>query len=456
MIKYQLKNNGGKNNNDCLLIAIGRLAQPGLDEKQAVAKGWQAVFDGINTMKADDLKAFYTELKNAYVNDIPNVNNYFSLDFDKDKSIKDFETRLTNTFDVSDLSPEIVQAHLNDRVKQEVKGFLDHLKQQKNLQKYVELLKAIPEDKKQNLMLVSKNDLEFHPGQVYEKFKDFILAGQVPHFLVHNGAHYSNIIPTHIDYNAYDEASDPESLIKQAFVNLMNDALAEAASFTSPQILEQMNKGNFNVQYTLDMLNNDLQFEQDMRQAKAESNRLSTKTESNQLRVSQSSVVKNPNPNINWDSVEQQVNQALTDHENNQKLTQLLEFIDKNIDPAYQNNSRYTYKLSYAGETYNVPWSLMQAYDSRTFGSYDHAKILAGLKEDLGKDDAAQVIAQKLRAPMYGTVWNNTRGVTEKYLETLANSTELSKVIMTEKNDNEFNLFNRENYNPSNQTNLRK
>ena len=344
------------------------------------------------------------------------------------------------------LSPEIVQAQLDDRVKQEVNGFLKHLQGQKNLQKYVELLKVIPDNKKQNLMLVSNNDLESHLGQVYEQFRDLIVAGKVPHFLVHNGAHYSNVVPTVIS----QENITSEDQIKKAFVDLMNNPLATAAGFIHPAVWAKLQNGQ-SASYTLDMLNNDLQFEQDMRQAKAESNLLSTNIQTNPIVGKQEGVVEGELPSLE---------KLKQDHEERviqPKLTQLLEFINDNIDPAYKNNSSYTYQLSHAGKTYNVPWSLMQAYDARTFGSYDHAKILAGLKEDLGQDDAAQVIAQKLRAPMYGAVWNNTHGVTNTYLETLANSTELNKVITTEKKDNEFSLFNRENYNLLiNQKNLSK
>ncbi|WP_116963334.1 hypothetical protein [Fastidiosibacter lacustris] len=410
MIKYQLKENGGNNNNDCLIIAIGRLANPNLSEQAAVVKGWQAVFDGVNTMETDALKMLYTELKGAYVEDIDNINNYFSLDFNDDKTIESFETELKKTFGDNDLSSEIMQDQLHDKVKQEVTGFLRHLQEQVNLQKYVELLKIIPEDKKQNLMLVSKNDLDSHPGQVYEKFRDLIIAGKVPHFLVHNGAHYSNIVPTAIDYNEYDQAIDPEPLIKKAFVDLMNNALVDAAGFTHPEVLTQLGNDDLNLPpYTLQTLENDLKFEQDMRQAKEESNTLSANIQKNQI----------------------DVKQAIPVQSDIDKLSKLLEFVNDNIDQQYLNNTRYTYQLQYKGHTYSVPWSLMQAYDPRKLGSYDENRILQGLKEDLEKENAAEVISQKLRAPMYGTIWNNTYGVTNQYLNSLVNASQFNEVIMT-------------------------
>ncbi len=386
MIKYQLKENGGNNNNDCLIIAIGRLANPNLSEQAAVVKGWQAVFDGVNTMETDALKMLYTELKGAYVEDIDNINNYFSLDFNDDKTIESFETELKKTFGDNNLSPEIMQDQLHDKVKQEVTGFLRHLQQQENLQKYVELLKIIPEDKKQNLMLVSIDHLNSQPGQVYENFREFIIAGKVPHFLVHNGMHYSNIVPTTIDHNAYDQAIDPEPLIKKAFADLMNDALADAAGFTHPKVLKQLENGNENPKYTFEILEQDIKLEQDTRKNRAK--------------------------------VEE-------------KLTQLLQFVNDNIDQQYLNNTRYTYQLQYKGHTYSVPWSLMQAYDPRKFGSYDENRILQGLKADLGKENAVEIISQKLRAPMYGTIWNNTYGVTNQYLNSLVNASQFNEVIMT-------------------------
>ncbi len=121
------------------------------------------------------------------------------------------------------------------------------------------------------------------------------------------------------------------------------------------------------------------------------------------------------------------------------KLTQLLQFVNSNIDQQYLNNTRYTYRLQYNGNTYRVPWSLMQAYGPRKFGSYDKGKVLQGLKEDLGNKNAAEIISQKLRAPMYGTFWNNISGVTNHYLNSLVNSIQPNKVVMTE---NEFSLFN--------------
>ncbi|WHN64819.1 hypothetical protein [Cysteiniphilum sp. QT6929] len=449
MINYQLKDNGGNNNNDCLLIAIGRLGNPDLKEQQAVEAGWQAVFNGVDTMAFDDLRMLYTELKDAYSEDIKNIGNYFSLDFNDDNSIALFKSELKETFGVDSLSQDIIETQLQDKVKQEVNEFLNHLKQQKDLQKYVELLKTIPEDKKQHLMLVSGNDLESRPGQVYEQFRDLILAGKVPQFVAHNGGHYSNIVPIKVDYEAYDQSTNPELLIKQAFVNLMNGALLDATGFTHPEMLKQI-ENNLSVQYTLEMLDNDL----NMRQAKSESGKLY-----------QEKRLNNPNENISSSilqsgSVDYPTLEVLEAYSHEEevaiKLESLLAFVDKNIDKDYINNSRYTYQLTYEGNKYNVPWSLMQAYDSRTFGSYDSAKVISGLKADLEQENSADIIAQKLKAPMYGRLYNNTYGVSKEYLECLKNSQQFNdEVILTvdekkdtwsvEKNNNEFSLFNPEN-----------
>ncbi|GGG01172.1 MULTISPECIES: hypothetical protein [Cysteiniphilum] len=457
MINYQLKDNGGNNKNDCLLIAIGRLGNPDLKEQQAVEAGWQAVFNGVDTMSVDYLQMLYTELKDAYSRDIENIGTYFSLDFNDDNSIALFKSELKETFGVDSLSQDIIETQLQDKVKQEVNEFLNHLKQQKDLQKYVELLKTIPEDKKQHLMLVSGNDLESRPGQVYEQFRELILSGKVPHFMAHKGGHdsghYSNIVPTKIDYELFDQSTDPEQLIKQAFVNLMNDALLDATGFTHPEVLTRLDD-NSNSQYTLQTLDNDLKFEQDMRQAKSESAKLHKEKGLN-----------NPNENISSSilqsgSVDYPTLEELEAYSHEQevatKLESLLAFVDKNIDKGYINNSRYTYQLTYEGNKYNVPWSLMQAYDSRTFGSYDSAKVISGLKADLEQENSADIIAQKLKAPMYGRLYNNTYGVSKEYLECLKNSQQFNdEVILTvdekkdtwsvEKNNNEFSLFNPEN-----------
>ena len=98
MINYQLKDNSGNNNNDCLLIAIGRLDNPDVNEQQAVEAGWQAVFNGVGKMSLDDLQMLYAELKDAYSRDIYNISNYFSLDFNDDKSIELFKSELKKTF----------------------------------------------------------------------------------------------------------------------------------------------------------------------------------------------------------------------------------------------------------------------------------------------------------------------------------------------------------------------
>ncbi|WP_119328468.1 hypothetical protein [Cysteiniphilum halobium] len=451
MIKYQLKDNRGNNNNDCLLIAMGRLDNPALNEQQAVDAGWQAVFNGVNTMAFDDLQMLHTELKDAYSEDIKNIGNYFSLDFNDDNTIALFKSRLKETFGVDSLSQDIIETQLQDKVKQEVNEFLSHLKQQTNLQKYIELLKTIPEDKKQHLMLVSGNDLESRPGQVYAQFRDLILAGKVPQFVAHNGGHYSNIVPIKVDYEAYDQSTNPEPLIKQAFVNLMNGTLLDATGFTHPEMLKQI-ENNLSVQYTLEMLDNDL----NMRQAKSESGKLYQ-----EKRLNNSGEEGISSSMLQSGSVDYPTLEELEAYSHEQKvatkLESLLAFVDKNIDKDYINNSRYTYQLTYEGQKYNVPWSLMQAYDSRTFGSYDSAKIISGLKADLAQESSADIIAQKLKAPMYGRLYNNTYGVSKEYLECLKNSKQFNdEVIMTadekkdawsveKNNNNEFSLFNPEN-----------
>ncbi|WP_440617579.1 hypothetical protein [Cysteiniphilum sp. 6C5] len=433
MIKYQLKDNGGNNNNDCLLIAIGRLDNPDLKEQQALEAGWQAVFNGVNKMSLDDLQMLYTELKDAYSRDIDNIGNYFSLDFNDDNSIALFKSELKKTFGDNNLSEEVINSQLQDKVRQEVNAFLGHLKQQKDLQKYVELLKTIPEDKKQHLMLVSVNDLESHPSQVYEQFRDLISSGKVPHFMAHNGGHYSNIVPTKIDYELFDQSTDPEQLIKQAFVNLMNDALLDATGFTHPEVLTRSDD-NSNSQYSLQTLDNDLKFEQDMRQAKSES---ATLYQEKRLNNSSENISSNilQSGSVDYPTLEE-LEAYYHEQEVATKLESLLAFVDKNIDKDYINNSRYTYHLNHNGKDYDVPWSLMQAYDPRTFGSYDSDKIISGLKADLKQENSADIIAQKLKAPMYGKLYNNTYGVSNKYTECLKNPKQLN---------NEFSLFNPEN-----------
>ena len=51
--------------------------------------------------------------------------------------------RKKKTFGDNNLSEEVISSQLQDKVRQEVNEFLGHLKQQKDLQKYVELLKTI-------------------------------------------------------------------------------------------------------------------------------------------------------------------------------------------------------------------------------------------------------------------------------------------------------------------------
>lgn len=115
-----------------------------------------------------------------------------------------------------------------------------------------------------------------------------------------------------------------------------------------------------------------------------------------------------------------------------ERLKNLLQFIHSHTDSPESINSKlgtYTYSIEYNGKSYNVPWSLMHAYNAKVVGKYDDIMVINGLKEDLAKPDASKVIADKLRSPMYGVLYNNKYGVSEKYVDTVKSPTELYKKI---------------------------
>jgi hypothetical protein len=115
-----------------------------------------------------------------------------------------------------------------------------------------------------------------------------------------------------------------------------------------------------------------------------------------------------------------------------QKLTNLLQFIHSNTTSPEEGNSQlstYTHPIEYDNKTYNIPWSVMHAYDPKIVGRYDSETLINGLKADLVKSNASEIIAEKLLSPMYGVWWNNKYGVSEAYLETLKSPNELYKKI---------------------------
>ncbi|WP_116963754.1 hypothetical protein [Fastidiosibacter lacustris] len=137
-----------------------------------------------------------------------------------------------------------------------------------------------------------------------------------------------------------------------------------------------------------------------------------------------------------------------------QKLTNLLQFIHSHTAVPEEVNSQlstYTYKLEHAGQTYNVPWSVMQAYDPKSAGNYDSTMVINRLKQDLAKVNASDIIAQKLLSPMYGVLWNNKHGVSTEYIETLKSSNALYKEIKysdkKESNNHCFTIFSKNNNN---------
>lgn len=256
MIKYQLKDNAG-DNNDCLIISIGRLADPSLSEADALAHGWLAIEDGIDQSDNDKLLSLYELFKQTYQGDMTKIGQYLPLalsDAHINETKQTFIDELKDLFGGAELSPDIIESQWRDKLQSDLRDFIQQLKMQ-TFQKDIGLLYALPANNRKSVITTSWHDLD-NPKRfigLYESFRDHIATGEVPQLLVHNGGHFSNVVP----YITGNIEINSEQDIKEMFVGLMNDGLMEAAGFTHLEALQSLSQER-DFKYTIDILETDL------------------------------------------------------------------------------------------------------------------------------------------------------------------------------------------------------
>ncbi|WP_440994820.1 hypothetical protein, partial [Cysteiniphilum litorale] len=114
-----------------------------------------------------------------------------------------------------------------------------------------------------------------------------------------------------------------------------------------------------------------------------------------------------------------------------EQLTNLLTFINDNVSESYRKNSSYTYQLTHGMVTYNMPWSVMKAYDpvsaKNYSGGYNQKTVIEGLQKDL---DSNGDIAQKITTAAGSYLKNNKMsGVTDAFAKALANNDVFNRAI---------------------------
>jgi hypothetical protein len=227
-INYKLHQNGGSSNEDCLIIAIGKIAQPDIDDTTAKDTGWGIIEQGINSMDVAALQAFYLSIKETYKNEV--------------------------NYELSDEAPEDVQ-----ELKNECQNFITQLKSTQDVKKGIELLACLSDDykKQHNLHIVDKDRLEKNAGSLYAEFKESVSQHCIlPQYIVSNGGHFSNVVP---ETEAIDFDNDID--IKDSFIKMMSTQMSEAASFVHPKFTEKLSSIGDSAHiptYDSDMLNDDI------------------------------------------------------------------------------------------------------------------------------------------------------------------------------------------------------
>ena len=229
-INYKLQQNGGSNNEDCLIIAIGKALQPDANDITAKNAGWSIIEQGINSMDVATLQAFHISLKATYENKV--------------------------AYELLEETPQDI-----NELKRQCQGFITQLKSTENVKKGIELLACLSDDNKKqyNLHIIDKDRLEKNAGSLYVEFKESVSQHHVlPQYIVSNGGHFSNVVPEKeaIDFNR-------EINIQDSFIKMMSTQMSKASSFAHPKYTEKLNSLDESADipnaYDSDMLNNDIE-----------------------------------------------------------------------------------------------------------------------------------------------------------------------------------------------------
>lgn len=226
-INYKLQMNGGADNNDCLIIAIGKALQPDADDNTAKHRGWSAIEQGVNSMTVDTLQTLHIALKATYENQVD--------------------------YNLPEEPPEN-----ENELKRQCQSFIAQLKSTENVKKGIELLACLSDELKNQhkLHVIDKDRLEKNAGSLYAEFKESVSQNRVlPQYIVSNGGHFSNVIPEKEAIN-FDREID----IKDGFIKMMSTQMSEATSFEHPKYLEKLSSEYSDIpnSYDSDMLNNDV------------------------------------------------------------------------------------------------------------------------------------------------------------------------------------------------------
>ncbi|ALA25724.1 hypothetical protein AVI51_06425 [Piscirickettsia salmonis] len=231
---YELKINHGNDNQDCLIIALGRVFDPVLSDVEAKERGWAEIESGILVERDfNRLQILYLSLYFTYSNDILFKNNK-----------------------LPEQAPETLE-----ELKNSLMLLVEAIKTSSNLTKGLELIDALPENflQQHHVILVNKEALEHRGGvgHLYLQTHHWVAQGISPQFFVQNGGHFSSVMPSLIPQGGFSDLEQGQ--FEHEFIGLMNGPLGEATSYQLELQPELDGREELpEVSYTKDQLDRDL------------------------------------------------------------------------------------------------------------------------------------------------------------------------------------------------------